>query len=119
VTHPEEAVWVTFPACDDPARILEPGKQPLDLPPATVASERAAVLRPRPTVRSIGSNQLNPEVIIQMAIERVTVIAAIADQSGRERAEEARRACLATVDRDHRDDDAADRSVRGSAIGRR
>jgi hypothetical protein len=91
VNHPEEVVWVTFPACDDSARIMEPGKQTLDLPPATVTSERAAILRARAAVRSIGRNQLNPEVIAQMAIERVAVVTAIGDQARRKRAEEALR----------------------------
>jgi len=70
---------------------MEPGKQTLDLPPATVASERTPILRACPTIRSIGRNELNPEAIAQMAIERIAVVPAIADQACRERAEEALR----------------------------
>ena len=82
---------MTFPACDDPARIVEPGEQPLDLPSATVASEWAPILSMCPAIRSIGRDELNPEVVAQVAIEWVTVVPAIADQAGRERAEEALR----------------------------
>ena len=35
VQHPEEVLDVIFPAGDEPAGIVEPGKEPFDLPAAS------------------------------------------------------------------------------------
>src|SRR5882724_7089344 len=55
LNHPEEILWVVFPANDDATIIMKPSKQTLDFPATTIASQRAAVLcdwfAPVPAVR--------------------------------------------------------------------
>ena len=42
--HAEEIGFVIFPAADESAEIVEPGKEALDFPAPTVATQFAAVL---------------------------------------------------------------------------
>ena len=44
LNHPEEILWVVFPANDDATIIMEPSKQALDFPATSVASQDATVL---------------------------------------------------------------------------
>ena len=91
MNHPEEVIWVTFPACDDAPRVMKPGEQAFDLPAAAGATQRPAVLGDQPTVWSMRRDHFNVVPLAQMAIERITVVPAIPDQTGRERFEESRR----------------------------
>ena len=43
--HPEEILWVVFPADDDATKIMKPSEQTLDFPATPVAAQHAAVLR--------------------------------------------------------------------------
>ena len=88
--HPEEVVWVTFPARDDAARIMKPSEQAFDLPATARATQRAPVLSEHPTVWSMRRDHFNVVPLAQMAIERITIVPAIPDQTGRERFEEPR-----------------------------
>jgi hypothetical protein len=85
MNHPEEVVWVTFPTCDDAARVMEPGEHAFDLPATPRATERAPVLSDGPPVRAMSGNHFNVVLRAQVAIERIAVVAAIPDQAGRER----------------------------------
>src|SRR6266446_3938484 len=60
--HPEEILWVVFPADDHATKIMKPGEQTLDFPAAAVAAEHAAILRGFPAACAVvRSNQLHPE----------------------------------------------------------
>ena len=56
----EEVVGVAFVTDEQAAGVAEPGKEPLDLPAASVPAELAAVLRLElATVAAMGSDHLN------------------------------------------------------------
>jgi hypothetical protein len=42
--HPEEILWVVFPANDNATKVMKPSEQALDLPTAAVATQTATVL---------------------------------------------------------------------------
>jgi hypothetical protein len=44
LNHPEEILWVVFPANDRATKIMQLGKQSFDFPTATVATQAATVL---------------------------------------------------------------------------
>ena len=89
LNHPEEILWVVFPANDDATIIMEPGKQTLDFPATTVAPQDATVLgdgsAPVPAVRR---DQFHTEMFAYALIQRIAVVGFIADQSLRCFAEE-------------------------------
>jgi len=65
------------------------GEEPLHLPSPPVAAQRAAILRLGPSaVAAVGSGHRNPQ-LRERRIQRVGIMAAIADQSAREVVEEA------------------------------
>jgi hypothetical protein len=88
--HPEEILWVVFPASDDATIIMEPSKQALDFPATAVAAQRATVLGDRSfAVPAMRRDQLHMELFAYPLIQRIAVVGFIADQSLRRLAEEA------------------------------
>jgi len=80
--HSEEILWVIFPADDHATKIMEPGKQTLDFPPASIATQHAAILRGFVAAPGgVWSNQLHPEAFANLRIQRIAVISAIANQA--------------------------------------
>ena len=43
--HPDEALWVVFPANDNATKVMKPGEQAFHFPPMRVAVQNTAVLR--------------------------------------------------------------------------
>jgi hypothetical protein len=84
----QEIADVIFPAGDQSARVVEPGEEAFNLPAATVPAQGPAVLGAA-APRAIRRNHLDAVVVAQLHIEQVAVVAAIADEAGREFAEEA------------------------------
>jgi hypothetical protein len=82
LNHPEEILWVVFPANDDATIIVKPSKQTLDFPATTIAPQRAAVLcdwfAPVPAVRR---DQFHAEMFAYPLIQRIAVVRFVADQS--------------------------------------
>ena len=72
--------------------VLQPREEALDLPAAAVATQLAPVLRLVLPGRPMRRNELDPPGE-HPGIQRVAVIAAIANESCRQRAEEARLQC--------------------------
>lgn len=74
---PEKVLDRVFPAGDEAARVVEPGKEPFDFPAALRASQRPAVLRLRaaPTIRR---DHLDAVLRHQQVVESIAVIAAVA-----------------------------------------
>src|SRR6476646_8451911 len=89
MNHPEEVGRVAFPTGNQATVVMEPGKQALDLPASTPATERPAVLGQVAPIRPMRRDQLNAVGVEQMRVERVAVVALVADQSVREVGEEA------------------------------
>ena len=67
-SHPEEILWVVFPANDDTAKVMKPSEQTLDFPAAAIAAQHAAILSglPRPSV-VVGSGQLHGEALANLS----------------------------------------------------
>src|SRR5438552_2310732 len=81
VKHSEEIVWVTFPADDDAAIVMQPRKQALHLPAATIPSQRAAILGQSSGAHGgVWCNHLDAVVLHQALIEAVAVVGAVANQ---------------------------------------
>lgn len=79
---------VIFVAHQDPAGILQPRVQPLDLPAPAIPAERAAVLRPRPRpIALVRRDELDARGG-EAGIQRVGVIGPIPDQPLRGRGDE-------------------------------
>ncbi len=82
LNHPEEILWVVFPANDDASKVMKPSEQALDFPATPVAAEHAAVLRGFAGARRIvRRNQLHAEALANLHVQWITVVGAIADQS--------------------------------------
>src|SRR5579863_2388040 len=80
--HPEEILWVVFPANDDASKVMKPSEQTLDLPATPVTAEHAAILRRFPAARGIvRGNQLHAEAFANPCVQRIAVVGAVADQS--------------------------------------
>jgi len=89
MNHGQVIFRVTFPARDQAAKVLQPGKQPLDAPAATHAPQAAAILRGlAAAVVSMGSDQLHAVVRAQAAGQLRAVVGLVTDQSLRGRREE-------------------------------
>lgn len=78
----EIVVGLVFPPRSDSAPSLEPGKQPLDLPAALVASQFSTVLR-SPTVASRRRNKVYSSLFKQPRLQRAAVPSFVADYSWR------------------------------------
>src|SRR5579863_7350212 len=80
--HPEEILWVIFPANDDATKVMKPSEQTLDLPATPVAAQHATILRGFPAARGIvRRHQLHAEAIANPCVQRIAVVGAVADQS--------------------------------------
>ena len=84
----EEVVDVILPAGDESARVVEPGEEAFDLPATARPPERAPILGRRATAAAVPSDHLDPVVLAQNPIERVAIVATVADQSVGELREE-------------------------------
>jgi hypothetical protein len=73
----EKVADVVLPTGDEAAGVLKPGKEPFDFP-AAIATQRSAVLGAlaAPAVRR---DPLDGVAIAEDRVERVTVVAAVAD----------------------------------------
>src|SRR5579863_4161528 len=80
--HPEEILWIVFPANDDASKVMKPSEQALDLPATPVTTQHTAVLRGLPAARRVvRCNQLDAEVLTNSRVQRIAVVSAVADQS--------------------------------------
>lgn len=88
VNEAEEVVDVKFPACDEPAIVLHPGKEALDFPSSAIAAQRTAILRLAFAVGSVGRDHRDA-VFIHLLVERVRVVGFVADEPLRQFVKEA------------------------------
>ena len=80
--HSEEIALVIFPAADEPAEIVEPGKEALDFPAAAVTAQFAAVLGTlAAAVVLVGRDEPDAVFLPEALIERIAVVGAVADHS--------------------------------------
>ena len=74
---------MALPAGDHAAAVVEPGKEPLDLPASLGPSQRPAVLGLRASL-AIRGDHLDAELRHEQVVETVGVVPAVADQAPRE-----------------------------------
>src|SRR6202035_1337444 len=80
--HAEEIGFVIFPAADQSAEVVEPGKEALDFPAPTVAPQFAAVLSAlAAAVVLVGRDEADAVFLSEALIDRIAVVGAIADHS--------------------------------------
>ena len=80
--HSEKIALVIFPAADESAEIVEPGKEALDFPAPTVTTKFAAVLGAlATTVVLVGGDEPDAVFLPEALIERIAVVGAVADHS--------------------------------------
>ena len=78
----EEVLDVVFPAGDESAEVVHPGKEPLNLPSSLVASQWAVVLR-LAAPAAIRRNQLDAVFLFEFFVEPIGVVGFVADEPGR------------------------------------
>ena len=77
--------------CDQAPEVLEPRKQPLDVPPAVIAPQRSAVLRGWPApVATVRCDQGDPALGLQAVIQGIAVIRLVTNHSVGDGGREAR-----------------------------
>ncbi len=82
MNHPEEIFWVTLPADDDAAVVMQPSEQTFDFPPTAIAPQRSPILRERPAADGVvRSNHLHAVVFAQPLVQSVAVVGAVPDQA--------------------------------------
>ena len=80
--HAEEIALVIFPAADESAKVVKPGKEALDFPAPTVATQFAAVLGAlAAAVVLVGRDEPDTVFLPEALIERIAVVGAVADHS--------------------------------------
>jgi hypothetical protein len=73
---------VVLPASDDATIIMEPSKKTLDFPAATVAAQRATVLRDGfAAIPAVRRDQFHAKMRAYSLIQRIAVVGFVADQS--------------------------------------
>src|SRR3990172_13268942 len=88
--HGEEVFGVILPAGDEPSRVVQPGKEALDLPAAAVAAQGATVLGGGIDAADVvGSDQFDAVAVAQLLIQSLAVVGPVADHFRRDFREEA------------------------------
>jgi hypothetical protein len=57
--HPDKVLGVTFISNDHTPEVLQPGKQPLDLPPSSISLQPTSILSRIPSVSTMWGNDFN------------------------------------------------------------
>jgi hypothetical protein len=82
--HADEVLDVAFPSGHEAPRVVEPGEEALDDPPALIAAEHPPILRRwTDAVMAMRRNELDAEGRPQLGVERVAVVRAVANQARR------------------------------------
>jgi hypothetical protein len=77
-----EVGGASFVPGDQTARVLEPGEESFDAPPASVAAEWPTILCDVDAIAAMRGDQLDPTVG-ELAVEAVAVVGGVADQTER------------------------------------
>ncbi len=80
LNHPEEILWVIFPANDDATKVMKPSEQALDFPAAAVTTQTATVLRcVGHAPKFMRRDELHTVAFLDALVQRVAVVSAVAD----------------------------------------
>ena len=82
LNHPEEILWVVFPANDDATKVMKPGEQALDLPTAAVTTQAATVLCCGGNAqKSVRGDELHTITFLDALVQRIAVVSAVTDHA--------------------------------------
>ena len=88
--HGEEVFGVILPAGDEASGVVQPSKEPFDLPAAAVAAQGTPILRGRIHAADVvRSDQLDAVAVAQLLIQSLAVVGPVANQFHRDFWEEA------------------------------
>ena len=79
--HPEEILWVVFPANDCATKVMKPSEQTLDISPtAAISTQAAPVLSCRGHAHNfVRRDELHAVALLDALVQRVAVVGAIAN----------------------------------------
>lgn len=70
---------MVFPASDDATEVVQPREEALDLPAALEAPQRSSILGAS-TAAAVRGDHFDPEVLQELLVQRIGVVAPVADQ---------------------------------------
>ena len=80
LNHPEEILWVVFPANDNATKVMKPSEQALDLPTAAISAQAATVLSCGSyTHKFVRRDELHAVALPDVLVQRIAVVSAVAD----------------------------------------
>jgi len=80
--HPEEILWVIFPANDNATKVMKPSEQALDLPTAAVATQTATVLCCGGYAhKSVRRDELHTVALLDALVQGIAVVSAVTNHS--------------------------------------
>ena len=85
----EKVLEVAFPAGDQAAEVVQPGREPLHFLPFAISAQRLAVLSSAPSP-PVGRDQLDAVLGPELLVEHVRIVSLVADQPGWKLVERAR-----------------------------
>src|ERR1700691_671853 len=85
----DEVLDVIFPASDEAAEVVHPGKEPLHFPAFSIAAQFAAILGSAFASAPVRGDQFDSVVFGELRVERVRVVGFVADEPGRRFVEKA------------------------------
>ena len=92
--HCKEVFSMVFPPSNEAPRVVQPGKESLDLPAAAIAAQGAAVLRRRiHAAHVVGRDQFDAVAVAQLPIQSFAIVGPVPDHFRREFREEALLEC--------------------------
>ena len=78
--HCKEVFSMVFPASNEAPRVVQPGKESLDLPAAAIAAQGAAILGRRVhAAHVVGRNQFDAVVVAQLPIQSFAIVGPVPD----------------------------------------
>jgi hypothetical protein len=87
--HAEEVLDVVLPADHEPTKMMQPREKSFHSPASAIATQWTPVLRWRSPLSAMRCDHFDPVALGQIAVQPITVIGFVADQSRREGVEEA------------------------------
>jgi len=77
--HPEKILGISFVSNDQPAEVLQPGKQPFNFPPTTIPSQASQILSFVFPVTAVRRDQFDAKRV-EFCVELVGVVGIVTDQ---------------------------------------
>ena len=82
LNHPEEILWVVFPANDNATKVMKPSKQALNLPTAAITTQAATVLSCGGYAHKfVRRDELHTVALLDELVQRIAVVSAVTNHS--------------------------------------